>query len=91
MRELTGRAADFRLKHYYATVPSAAPPRCPTWVFVAAAQQAFAGSGELEEGTIILEDIICVLSSLIDQVCAISSRANSRAWSLVSCRTRKRR
>lgn len=59
---------DVRLKMYHSTSRSEIVPRCPTWVFVTAAQTAFAGSRELEEGTIVLEDIICVLSSLIDQV-----------------------
>jgi len=35
-------------------------------VFVKAASRTFAGSGEVEDGTIILEDIIVVIASLID-------------------------
>jgi hypothetical protein len=41
---------------------------CPTRVFVSATAAAFDGSGELEDGTITLVDIINVLCSLIDQV-----------------------
>lgn len=47
-------------------MPEAPHNRCPTWVFEAAARAAFAGSGELEE-ELVLEDVICVLASLIDQ------------------------
>lgn len=36
-------------------------------MFTTAVAQAFEGTGELEDGTVALEDIICVLSSLIDQ------------------------
>lgn len=35
-------------------------------MFTEAARAAFAGSGELEEN-VVLEDVICVLSSLVDQ------------------------
>lgn len=59
---------DDRLSAYRATTPDASPDFCPTWVFEAAARAAFAGTGELEDGTIVIEDIISVLSSLIDQV-----------------------
>lgn len=41
---------------------------CPTRIFVSATAAAFDGSGELEDGTITLVDIINVLCSLIDQV-----------------------
>lgn len=61
-------SADARLKAYYIASPSAPKNRCPTWVFTTAAARAFAGTGELEDGTIVIEDIICILSSLIDQV-----------------------
>ncbi|BEI99806.1 hypothetical protein CcaverHIS631_0408490 [Cutaneotrichosporon cavernicola] len=54
------------LKAYYDAEPSAPRNRCPTWVFEEAARTAFAGSGELEQD-LVLEDVICVLSSLIDQ------------------------
>ncbi|CAK9780153.1 hypothetical protein CC85DRAFT_260142 [Cutaneotrichosporon oleaginosum] len=54
------------LTAYYLAAPEAPRKLCPTWVFVEAARTAFAGSGELEED-LVLEDIICVLSSLIDQ------------------------
>ncbi|KAK8865915.1 hypothetical protein IAR55_001063 [Kwoniella newhampshirensis] len=55
------------LKCYYASDPTVAKNRCPTWIFFSAARRAFEGSGELEDGTITIEDIIVVLSSLIDQ------------------------
>jgi hypothetical protein len=32
--------------------------------------KAFAGSGEVEDGRIGIEDIICITASMIDQVCA---------------------
>lgn len=55
------------LRAYYLSHPEAPRGRCPTWVFLQATQLAFAGTGEAEDGDIVLEDIICVLSSLIDQ------------------------
>lgn len=58
---------------YYQT-PGATKHRAPTWVFLAAAQRAFAGSGELEDGTLALEDIVCTIASLIDQVSCFSFR-----------------
>ncbi|RSH92915.1 hypothetical protein EHS25_008361 [Saitozyma podzolica] len=54
------------LKAYYITNPDAPRGRCPTWIFVSAATRAFAGSREIEDGTIGLEDIISLISSLID-------------------------
>ncbi|GMK56778.1 hypothetical protein CspeluHIS016_0306180 [Cutaneotrichosporon spelunceum] len=54
------------LRAYYDVEPSAPRNRCPTWVFEEAARRAFAGSRELEED-LGLEDVVCVLSSLIDQ------------------------
>lgn len=57
-----------RLKSYYITNPDAPRGRCPTWIFVSAATRAFAGSREIEDGTIGLEDIISLVSSLIDHV-----------------------
>ena len=56
------------LKLYYATNPSAPKNRCPTWVFLAAANRAFEGTGEAEDGTFTMEDIVCIVASLIDQV-----------------------
>ncbi|WWD17899.1 hypothetical protein CI109_102344 [Kwoniella shandongensis] len=55
------------LKIHYNLDPTAAKNRCPTSIFISAAHQAFANSGELEDGSIGLEDIIVVISSLIDQ------------------------
>ncbi|WVR05884.1 hypothetical protein IAU60_002910 [Kwoniella sp. DSM 27419] len=55
------------LKTYYALDPGATRNRCPTWIFVSAAYKTFLGSGEIEEGAVDLEDIICVISSLVDQ------------------------
>jgi hypothetical protein len=57
-----------RLRLYYTLEPSGVRNRCPTWILTAAASKAFAGSGEVEDGTIGLEDVICVAASLIDQV-----------------------
>ncbi len=53
---------------YYAINPLAPKNRCPTWVFLAAASRVFEKSGELEEGNLTMEDIICIVASLIDQV-----------------------
>ncbi|EAL21817.1 hypothetical protein CNBC5190 [Cryptococcus deneoformans B-3501A] len=55
------------LKLYYRVDPMASKGRCPTWIFIAAASQAFAGSSEIEDATIEIEDIIVIVSSLIDQ------------------------
>ncbi|OWZ64837.1 hypothetical protein C366_05935 [Cryptococcus neoformans Tu401-1] len=55
------------LKMYYQVDPMASKGRCPTWIFIAAASQAFAGSSEIEDATIEIEDIIVIVSSLIDQ------------------------
>ena len=52
------------LRLYYQLNPEAPKNRCPTWVYVAAAQKMFEGSGEVEEGGIVIDDIICVMSSL---------------------------
>ena len=56
------------LRMFYAVNPSVRRDRCPTWVFLTAMTAAFKGSGEPEEGDIRIEDVICTLSSLIDQV-----------------------
>ena len=58
------------LRLYYQLNHEAPKNRCPTWVFMAASQKMFEGSGEVEEGGIVIEDIICIMSSLIDQVSA---------------------
>lgn len=52
---------------YYQVDPMASKGRCPTWIFIAAASQAFAGSSEIEDATMEIEDIIVIVSSLIDQ------------------------
>ena len=52
---------------YYQVDPMASKGRCATWIFIAAASQAFAGSSEIEDATIEIEDIIVIVSSLIDQ------------------------
>jgi hypothetical protein len=61
----------FRLawKDYMRLNPTAAAKsQCPIWVMLQAAQQCFKGSGELEDGDAVLEDVICAFSSLIDHV-----------------------
>jgi hypothetical protein len=55
------------LKAYFALDPTAQKNRCPTWIFLAAASSAFAGSTEVEAENLQLEDVVCVLASLIDQ------------------------
>lgn len=57
-----------RLKLYYQITPDGVRGRCPTWIFLSAAARAFEGSGELEDGTVVKGDIICILASLIDHV-----------------------
>lgn len=66
-----------RLKCYYLSQPDAALNRCPTRVFVVAVQTAFRGSGEIEDGSTQLEDVICTLSTLIDHVSANNLRERS--------------
>ncbi|EIW72458.1 hypothetical protein TREMEDRAFT_25778 [Tremella mesenterica DSM 1558] len=58
----------FSVKTHYQLFPSAPRNRCPTRVFLNATRAAFSGTNEPEDDDITLEDIICVLSSLIDQV-----------------------
>ncbi|TYJ56376.1 hypothetical protein B9479_002924 [Cryptococcus floricola] len=56
------------LTAYYDLDPQARQnSRCPTWVFTVAAGQVFEGTGEVEDGTITIEDTIVILASLIDQ------------------------
>ncbi|KAK6905691.1 hypothetical protein I203_106521 [Kwoniella mangroviensis CBS 8507] len=54
------------LKMYYSLDPTAPKNKCPTWIFVSSVYRTFLGSGEIEDGQVELEDVICVLSSLID-------------------------
>lgn len=73
------------LQIYYSLNPSAKRGRCPTSLFVHAAQQAFSGSGEIEDGSITIEDIIVVIASLVDQVssCVSSPLGNSQGMALI--------
>ncbi|KAL7420838.1 hypothetical protein Q5752_004791 [Cryptotrichosporon argae] len=66
------------LKAYYAADPAAPANRCPTWVFHAAAVAAFRGSGEAEDGALALEDVVSVLSSLIDQSLVLGNLSYSQ-------------
>ncbi|OCF33358.1 hypothetical protein I316_05100 [Kwoniella heveanensis BCC8398] len=66
------------LQIYYSLDPSAAKNRCPTWVFLSATHQTFSGSGEIEDGNVELEDIICVISSLVDQSLILGNLAYSQ-------------
>ncbi|KAL1410580.1 hypothetical protein Q8F55_004593 [Vanrija albida] len=66
------------LRIYYETDAGAAKNRVPTWVFTAAVARAFAGTGELEDGSVTLEDVICVLSSLIDQAIILGNVSYSQ-------------
>jgi hypothetical protein len=70
---LASNANHHSLKYYYLLNPSAPKNRCPTSIFVTAASQAFRGSGEIEDGSITIEDIIVVIASLVDQVSETSS------------------
>ncbi|WWC86234.1 uncharacterized protein L201_001107 [Kwoniella dendrophila CBS 6074] len=54
------------LKLYYSLDPNLPKNKCPTWIFISSVYKTFLGSGEIEDGSIELEDIICVISSLID-------------------------
>ena len=56
------------LKAYYLLNPDAPKNRCPTWGFIIAAQRAMERSAETEQEKIVIEDVICIISSLIDQV-----------------------
>lgn len=42
--------------------------QCPTWVLQQAVERCFRGSGEIEDGTMRIEDMIDVLATLIDHV-----------------------
>ena len=55
-----------RLKTFYTLNPSAPKNRAPTALFLTAAQIAL--DADPDEGEVELEDVICILSSLIDQV-----------------------
>jgi hypothetical protein len=58
----------YSLRLYYRTSPGAALNRCPTNIFLNAIRQAFEGTGEIEDGTIELEDLIVIIASCIDHV-----------------------
>lgn len=53
---------------YYQTSPGVALNRCPTNIFLNTIRQAFRGTGEIEDGTIELEDLIVIIASCIDHV-----------------------
>lgn len=42
--------------------------QCPTWVLQQAVQRCFEGSGEIEDGTIGIVDVVDILATLIDHV-----------------------
>ena len=42
--------------------------RCPTGVFLQSIRQAFKGTGEIEDGSLELEDLIVIIASCIDHV-----------------------
>lgn len=56
------------LRLYYQTTPGVALNRCPTSIFLQSIRQAFRGTGEIEDGTIELEDLIVIIASCIDHV-----------------------
>ena len=58
----------YSLRLYYQTSPGVALNRCPTTIFLNAIRQAFKGTGEIEDGTIELEDLIVIIASCIDHV-----------------------
>lgn len=58
------------LREYYRLNPGAAKGRCPTSVLLVASQKALERSVEMEDTTITMTDLICVIASLIDQVCS---------------------
>jgi hypothetical protein len=58
----------YSLRMYYQTSPGVALNRCPTNIFLNAIRQAFRGTGEIEDGTIELEDLIVIIASCIDHV-----------------------
>jgi len=66
------------LKLFYTLHPEAPKGRCPTWAFLAAAAQCFKGSGELEDGTLVKEDIICGVATLVDQSLILGHLAYSQ-------------
>ena len=59
------------LRMYYQTTPGVALNRCPTNIFLNAIRQAFKGTGEIEDGTIELEDLIVIVASCIDHVSSL--------------------
>jgi hypothetical protein len=54
---------------------AATKTHCPTWVLMEAMEVCFRGSGEIEDGTLRMEDVIDVLSTLIEHV-SQSSRSS---------------
>ncbi|WWC66245.1 uncharacterized protein I206_100146 [Kwoniella pini CBS 10737] len=54
------------LKFYHQFDSSLPKNKCPTWIFISAVHKTFLNTGEIEDGSIELEDIICIISSLID-------------------------
>ncbi|EJT46040.1 hypothetical protein A1Q1_05445 [Trichosporon asahii var. asahii CBS 2479] len=56
------------LSIHYQLNPSAPKNRVETQVFLSAARAAFAGTGEVEDGVLGMPDIVCVVSSLVDQL-----------------------
>lgn len=52
--------------------------QCPTWVLLQAMQGCFAGSGEIEDGSVRIEDVVDVLSTLIDHVSARSLQGGQK-------------
>lgn len=53
---------------YYRSLPGVALNRCPTSIFLQTIRKAFEGTGEIEDGTIELEDLIVIIASCIDHV-----------------------
>jgi hypothetical protein len=64
-------ALIYSLRMYYQTSPGVALNRCPTSIFLNAIRQAFKGTGEIEDGTIVLEDLIVIIASCIDHVSSL--------------------
>jgi hypothetical protein len=56
------------VKMFFDRHPEAPKARAPTSIFLAAARVALADSDDPAEREVELEDVLCILSSLIDQV-----------------------
>ena len=54
---------------------------CPTWVLKQAVELAFMGSGEVEEEQVGVDDIVCMIASLIDHVSLLQS---GEGWPLMT-------